>query len=286
MAERRHRFLLALAAGTLLLCATEIVSSVVLPVSTIVQLQLFRSTVFLAYLAIAAYACWVLRPRDATATAAELATAWLVGFAVLYDAEAWPFALGALAIVLAFSASTGGLRDRGAAPRAFGLALGLLLLALSFGAARSHPAAAIANGQPSAWLAVQRWARDATPRDAVFIVPPGHDGFRVESERAIYGDWKDGTQAFFNLEVGREWLRRMQRLGYHASLPVRGLTGMDALDDAYRHLDREDIAAISGEIGTENVYLVDFVGLRRLPGDAVYQNERYEVFRAFGDAPR
>ncbi|MDP3939483.1 MAG: hypothetical protein Q8R92_15290 [Deltaproteobacteria bacterium] len=64
------------------------------------------------------------------------------------------------------------------------------------------------------WRDVQYWARGNTDRRDVFIVPPDLSGFRVESERASYGDWKDGTQMFFDPAFRREWIRRMRKLGY------------------------------------------------------------------------
>ena len=109
-------------------------------------------------------------------------------------------------------------------------------------------------------------------------MPPGHDGFRVESERAIYGDWKDGTQAFFNVEVGREWMIRMQRLGYRSDMPVRGLTGMEVLDEAYRKLGHDELIDIADEIGSSKVYVVDFAGATRWTEDPAYRNEEYAVY--------
>jgi hypothetical protein len=62
------------------------------------------------------------------------------------------------------------------------------------------------------WNEVQAWVRDHTPRDAVFLTPPYRDGFRVFSERAIVGEWKDGTQQFFDVAFAFEWRRRMTQL--------------------------------------------------------------------------
>jgi hypothetical protein len=59
---------------------------------------------------------------------------------------------------------------------------------------------------------VQDWARRATPPDAVFMTPPQRAGFRVFSERAIVGEWKDGTQQYFDPEFSAEWDSRMEAL--------------------------------------------------------------------------
>ena len=59
---------------------------------------------------------------------------------------------------------------------------------------------------------VQNWVRVNTARDSVLITPPRQSGFRVFSERTIVGEWKDGTQQYFDEEFVREWDRRMRAL--------------------------------------------------------------------------
>jgi hypothetical protein len=65
----------------------------------------------------------------------------------------------------------------------------------------------------TSWHEVQRFVRDNTSVDAVILTPPYRDGFRVFSERAIVGEWKDGTQQFFSARFVFEWYARMQELG-------------------------------------------------------------------------
>jgi hypothetical protein len=67
------------------------------------------------------------------------------------------------------------------------------------------------RGEP--WSDVQLWVKANTPRDAIILTPPHREGFRVFSERAIVGEWKDGTQQFFSWAFAREWDRRMGDLG-------------------------------------------------------------------------
>lgn len=63
-----------------------------------------------------------------------------------------------------------------------------------------------------AWREVQVWSRDHTPRGAVLLTPPYREGFRAFSERAIAGEWKDGTQQFFSARFGFAWQERMRAL--------------------------------------------------------------------------
>ena len=91
----------------------------------------------------------------------------------------------------------------------------------------------LANAQESGWLEVQVWAKENTRSHDVFIVPPNRSGFRVESERTIYGDWKDGTQMFFNPDFGFEWFRRMKALGYKKELEIRGFKNVKELETGF-----------------------------------------------------
>lgn len=282
----RSTTLVALALGTLGLFAIALVFAELIPLSPVVQLQLFRASAFLAYLAIVAYATALVGAAREPMSVSELATLWLIGFALLYGVEGWPFDLVALALVLGAVAAHLRVLGRAMPPEALALLLTALVSGLAFGAARANPMMNAANAQPPDWLDVQRWARDSTPRDAVFVVPPSHDGFRVESERSIYGDWKDGTQAFFNADVGHEWLRRMQKLGFRREMAVTGLSGTEALDDAYRRLDAPELRAIFDDIAsTKPVYVLDFADATRWESNPVFRNESYAVYER-SDAPK
>jgi len=80
------------------------------------------------------------------------------------------------------------------------------------------------------WRDAQDWARRSTPKDAVFLTPPREAGFRVFSERTVVGEWKDGTQQYFDDAFVREWGDRMQALrgDAYASLPDRELLDLAA----------------------------------------------------------
>ena len=54
--------------------------------------------------------------------------------------------------------------------------------------------------------AVAAWAREATPRDAVFVVPPSSTGFRIASNRAVVATWKATP---FRADLAGHWLGRL-----------------------------------------------------------------------------
>jgi len=74
-------------------------------------------------------------------------------------------------------------------------------------------ARARARWESGAWRDAQNWAREKTQRSAVFLTPPKEAGFRVFSERTVVGEWKDGTQQYFDDGFVREWGARMEALG-------------------------------------------------------------------------
>jgi hypothetical protein len=66
--------------------------------------------------------------------------------------------------------------------------------------------------EQGSFRAAQNWARENTPKTAMFLTPPKEAGFRVFSERSIVGEWKDGTQQYFDDGFAREWGRRMETI--------------------------------------------------------------------------
>lgn len=95
-------------------------------------------------------------------------------------------------------------RARALSILAFCLALGPLL-----GDNYRRQQARIEQGS---FYAAQTWAREQTPKTAVFLTPPKEAGFRVFSERSIVGEWKDGTQQYFDDAFAKEWGRRMEEV--------------------------------------------------------------------------
>jgi hypothetical protein len=70
-----------------------------------------------------------------------------------------------------------------------------------------------ARWESGPWRDVQDWVRLHTPKDAILVTPPQEAGFRVFSERTVVGEWKDGTQQYFDEQFANEWSERMQALG-------------------------------------------------------------------------
>ena len=129
-------------------------------------------------------------------------TEYLVEFARRFQNPAI-FAILGVALLVGFAVAQ---KSRGRA-----LALSLLAFGLTLGPlfADNYRRQKVRVEQGS-FRAAQNWAREHTPRNAVFLTPPQEAGFRVFSERTIVGEWKDGTQQYFDDAFAREWGRRME----------------------------------------------------------------------------
>jgi hypothetical protein len=169
-------------------------------------------------------------------------------------------------------------------PREMALALGLgaLLVLTAWWSVRRRAAAAAVlavvaaaffvvpgrarfhwSGQPAnpELAALATWARENTPRDAVFLfadagrsLEPGI--FRARAGRALYVDWKGGGQVNFFKEYSREWWRRWQA----------------TLAQPYRPERLPEYAGLGID------YLV-LGGKNRLPAKrAAFENGRYVVY--------
>ena len=112
------------------------------------------------------------------------------------------------------------------------------------------------------WRDVQNWARLHTSRSAVFVTPPKEAGFRVFSERTAVGEWKDGTQQYFDDAFVREWGERMELLA----------------GDAYPSLSDDALLSIARR------YTASYIVLPARPVRRgllqVYRNRNYAVYRA------
>jgi hypothetical protein len=116
------------------------------------------------------------------------------------------------------------------------------------------------------WRDVQDWVRLHTPKDAIFVTPPQEAGFRVFSERTIVGEWKDGTQQYFDPTFASEWASRMEALG----------------QDNYVKMNDGQLSLLAQR------YHASFVVVpsrRRHPGlEELYSNGQYAVYAVPGNA--
>lgn len=64
----------------------------------------------------------------------------------------------------------------------------------------------------ASWVDTAEWVRSNTSPDCIVLSPFERKGFRVLSERAITGEYKDGALSFYSSEFARQWHERLKSL--------------------------------------------------------------------------
>jgi hypothetical protein len=264
----------AAALAVLVLCALGVVCSEWVPLPAVFTLQPLRSFQLIVYFAMLYLASYLFGVFEGRRSMGASLLAALLSFALVYGSNGWKGAApasGAFVLILAAFRS----RAKLLSPRAVSCAFAGCVVVAGVLASPGRGAFAVSNGQESRWLEVQRWARTSTAPDDAFIVPPRSEGFRIESERAVYADWKDGTLMNFDPAFGREWYRRMKRLG----VPDRKL-----LDEGFARLAENDFRRIAREdLGRSGaVFLVAPRSLPPLGFPVVHENPAYVVYEVAG----
>lgn len=260
----------------------------------IARLQLMRADTFLfcfsaLLLANAAYA--LVRQRESLWAYAALA---IGAFAFLLPATPLRLLLLALGILLALWPDiwnawvTGRIKTlvqmwpllralsptviRMAAPAALVTLLAILIVA-AWKDPRSFEQFSPHDRPMGEWMNVQTWARDNTSRDAVFLVPTGVEGFRIFSRRSSWGEWKDGNGVYFYPALAPNYISEMKEVGLDQSLPANEY---GTLNQRYEAMPWERLVTIAREHKLQ--YIIQFRGVT-YPGEIVYANSSYEVYR-------
>ena len=132
----------------------------------------------------------------------------------------------------------------------------------------------IQNRQEKNWIDMQLWAKANSNPDDAFIVPPYLEGFRIESERTVYCDWKDGTLLNFNPAFGLEWLRRMEQLGYEKN---------SSRADGFRNLAEKNFMRIAEDVAaidkSSSIFLITEKENTVLNFPKLYENQKFTAYK-------
>ncbi|MBL8187935.1 MAG: hypothetical protein JNK38_08005 [Acidobacteria bacterium] len=127
--------------------------------------------------------------------------------------------------------------------------------------------------EPSNWVNAALWVKANGPRDTVYLVPPGRNGFSVLSERSIVAEFKlnpDGSRFL------AEWFERLRDLS-GGELPTgRGFENRRPLDRAFAKLTREQLLALSQKYNARYAVLHKD---SKAQFEVVYQNKDYRVVK-------
>lgn len=125
----------------------------------------------------------------------------------------------------------------------------------------------------SNWVRAQRWARENTPKDALFVTPLYQDSWRVWSERRTFVEVRDGNNVVLDYNYTREFQRRLRAL----RVPSENMNIlMDAARGPYLALTDEDFMRIHKEFGA-NYAVIESLMKTSLP--VVYQNEHFRIIQ-------
>ena len=124
------------------------------------------------------------------------------------------------------------------------------------------------RGKPDPWAEVQRETRRLTGTDEVVIVPPFLTGFTNYSERAILGNWAEGsTLLYIDERFTREWFARMHALGW-----VPGTNP----EKAWQNLTTQQLCAAGTQF---NAGYAVTEKPKRFDLAPVFENNRYILYR-------
>lgn len=146
------------------------------------------------------------------------------------------------------------------------LAAALVPYLPAFGYRFAARSLANAGSESGNWIALQKWARDNTPKSAVFLVPPDTYGFRVFSLRSPAAEWLDGGAMHWAPGFETGWAARMADMrAWDRSGPGAG----------YSSLNERDLARLGLKYGAS-------YAARRssapLPLKAVYSNPDFTLY--------
>jgi hypothetical protein len=120
------------------------------------------------------------------------------------------------------------------------------------------------------WVDVQMWANKNTDLNDLFLTPPNEYGFRVYSQRAQVGDFKDGASTLYHPALYKEWRSRMKDLGVEKEM-INGayLFGYQEIGDEEKIKDIAEKYNVDWLVSSHN----------NLQFEKAYNNNKYSVYK-------
>ncbi len=263
--KKLRRSLYGFGSGILLLLLMGTIFTEWYPVKIIIQLQFFRSFLFLIFISLAMWSAVIF----------EKARPWyylLFAFIVLQFVGADLAKLAGLLLCGVFTWFILTFNHH----KVWSLTLiAGLFLALGAGAFYMRGGLKIDRGiQSQEWYDLQDWFAEKSAKDAMVIVPPTELGFRVRAKRSSYGDWFDGTKAFFSEEYARYWLDHMYSLDAYKP---------SNLKESYNGLLLEHVSRLGEQLAAKHseVYIIRYADSEAYPLAESFWNDRYRVYRLY-----
>jgi len=127
--------------------------------------------------------------------------------------------------------------------------------------------------QSSSWINVCRWIRSNGPRDAVYLTPPGANGFTSLAERSNVVDFKNNPDG--GLYLG-QWFERLRDLAGGTLPNGRGFDNRQLFNKSYAALSAEQLVVVGKKYSAEYAVLpksskTDF--------EVIYKNDGYRLVK-------
>jgi hypothetical protein len=138
------------------------------------------------------------------------------------------------------------------------------------------------QGDDAGYLELAKWARENTPKDAVFLVPPDEESFRVHARRAIVVNFKGVPQLGAELPEWRDRLRDVLDLDTPRLLALPRPMGhtLQAIRARYDGISLKQHAQIAKRYSARYVILdhpADAEGFRLVHADSTGSHFLYDL---------
>src|SRR3989344_4198818 len=220
----------------------------------IAQLQLVRSIAPIAYIALAIAPLFLIYQN------LLLKTLGVIAFGALSLNLFYVFLFATVLFILSLIFVEKQTRDAIPA-KEIALIIGsifILHLLLNFNSYKNFQQKIQFPKQTNDWIEVQKWAKENTFKNDVFLVPPNRTGFRIFSQRPMVGDIKDGAVVIYSPSYANYWRQLMDDL------------------ENYYTFDEEEYANLQKKYQNEYVVTLKEHNLNFLP---VYKNDSFNVFK-------
>lgn len=156
--------------------------------------------------------------------------------------------------------------------RALPKKISLILICAIFALGRYHGrfnyASFIKNPTPETDLAI--WAKKNTFQEALFLIPPEFESFRLIANRAVVADWKSFP---FQEEAMYEWAQRMCDIGNLKDCQFRNIS-LDMISNGYRTHTQNSVQQLAHKYHFQ--YLIT---KKRVDLKEIYATNNYFVYK-------
>jgi hypothetical protein len=158
--------------------------------------------------------------------------------------------------------------------------LGLIVIAALWGVREARKRDAVFHfgitryaDQASNWVNICRWIKDNGPRAAIYLTPPGANGFTYLAERSDVADFKNNPDSGMYLA---EWFERLRDLAGGTLPRGRGFENRQLFNQAYAALSAEQLIEVGKKYGAEYAVLPK---ASKAGFEVIFKNDGYRLVK-------